>query len=1113
MSWNGNSYITSPNWAGFSANKKFKNITVDNINVSSIHGYAADFNLVDASVVRTDFMFLNDTIMTTFNNILYVNNEAVFVPSSFSTISDWAYFPAKSNVTMNLNDITGAKDIYSKTLTASNSITTSNLTATNTISNTTLNNVNINTTFINGRNLNVSTISIRNISSTQISTNALYAQYAFIPFIQTSTLEFETALGRDVAISSMVANRSLYIPDEFDNDGAIFFANKELDGFYGTITTTDNRSTFVMAGGNNVGLLSLSTIQLLGSRGIDIKTVRSDLDPTTIVIDTDALGITAKAIVAIVPDVTLITSNIIFNANIVDISANQLNTNAFISTNAVFGELIEFTIGNFSTINTDELNVGILTTNNINNSSNINTATLDVSGNATINNLTANTLIANGLTVNDSADYNTFISFGTSNSGFYGAQYLYDINSLRNLQVEKITVLGGWTGDDVIPPYYNDSIVEIGEDEIRPGQVTINGFNADPLDTGTALTVRGDTQITQNLNVLGLTTLEGIVEALGDLNVDGAFTAQGTVDITGITTATGIVNCLGGLGVEGEANFLGAVTAEAGIGVIGAMGVTAGDITFGSEVDTAETFTVHYTTNFSNAVNFGNVVNFSDDVYVSTINGNQIVLKTTAISPASELLYNIDNVLTGAVSLSDSNTFALTGFNKTKITSVSNTLIQSYSNIDISANNTIFTGVVTMNNTLNMNGYDIVNVNAIYYNFLITNSVFTSNVYLSNTLTFRSPTEDTASFRFSSFMYSNGVSSELIYFRKSPFLQNDGYDFYVDKNNFLNVQSTQYVDNSNFYCYLQFSNNEANVTINNSLNNYVTSYNIASRWSKYKAAQNVDISSNNILNVNNLGLVSPYGFNLSQSNQIQHWNPGSAVYDYYIAQLSYTDLSNNITDAVASDWSYYPCKNLVLDMASNYIINCGGLTLQSLTVGQATGGYINAGIIFNQVEGDEVFYQLSKPYVADPVLDPVGSEGIYIVERSTADGSAIQYGRLYDDTIYSPTIGTGATNSIEVAGTLDMSFNVISNVSQMYYDATRQPFIQYGDVSFAGGGTQTVSLPVSYVNSNYKVQATYSTDPGSSAKPIHIDSRTTSNFTISAQSGHDAYWTTFGDNN
>ena len=60
MSWNGNSYITSPNWAGFSANKKFKNITVDNINVSSIHGYAADFNLVDASVVRTDFMFSND---------------------------------------------------------------------------------------------------------------------------------------------------------------------------------------------------------------------------------------------------------------------------------------------------------------------------------------------------------------------------------------------------------------------------------------------------------------------------------------------------------------------------------------------------------------------------------------------------------------------------------------------------------------------------------------------------------------------------------------------------------------------------------------------------------------------------------------------------------------------------------------------------------------------------------------------------------------------------------------------------------------------------------------------------------------------------------------------
>jgi hypothetical protein len=93
--------------------------------------------------------------------------------------------------------------------------------------------------------------------------------------------------------------------------------------------------------------------------------------------------------------------------------------------------------------------------------------------------------------------------------------------------------------------------------------------------------------------------------------------------------------------------------------------------------------------------------------------------------------------------------------------------------------------------------------------------------------------------------------------------------------------------------------------------------------------------------------------------------------------------------------------------------------------------------------------------------------------------------------------------------------NTISNVGQMYYADTRQPFIQYGIVSFAGGATQTVTLPVEYVDTNYAIQATYDGDPGSSAKPLHIDSYTTSNFTISAASSHtgNAFWTTFGNNN
>ena len=1116
MSWSGNNNITAPNWSGNDVNKKLKNLTVDNINVSSIHGYSAEFNLVDASVVRTGFMFLNNTIMTTFNNILYVNNEAVFVPSSFSTISDWSYFPAKTTVNMSLLDLSNTSYVYAKNVVASNTVTTSNLTAP-TISNVILKNVNVNSAFIYGRDIYSSTLTTKianislgivsslvasnaiipklnaysivnntlssgsifanNISSTlltantinnvllsssYISANTLYTPYADLPYIKGSSIEFTTALGQTMAVSSILQNRSFYTPDADDTDPLIAFTNRDFSEFYGLITTSENRSTFGIAGTNNLTLLGVSTATLYGVDGVNIRTNSDRIIQMT----TTGLAIDASGVV---------------------INADFFNTNAYMSTNAIAADLILANIADFKVLNASTINFDTLNTNNIINSSNINTATLDVSGNANINNLTAN-----GLTVNNSADYNTYISFGTSNSGFYGAQYLYDINSLRNLQVERITVLGGWTGDDIIPPYYNDSIVEIGEDTIRPGQVTINGFNPDPLDTGTALTVRGDTQITQNLNVLGLTTLEGLVEAIGDLNVDGAFTAQGTVDITGITTATGVVNCLGGLGVEGEANFLGAVTAEAGIGVIGAMGVTGGDITFGSPSSTINTFTVHYTTNFSNTVNFGGAVNLSNlnintltanngyfnTTNISTMNGNQIILKTNDFTPASVLFYNKDNTLNSGIGAFDSNLCGVVGFDKTKIASANGTLIESYSNIDISGQSTIFTG----------------------------------NVWMPN-----------------------------------------------------------------------------------------------------------------------LSLSSLYGFNISQSNEIQHWNPYGGYYDYYIPQLSYTDLSNNFTAAVASDWSYYPCKNIELNMCNNFITNVQGLSIQTLGIKQATSGYINAGVVYEQLPGDEMFWQLSKPSLDG--ASPQGSEGIFVVKRSTADGSDIGHGRLFDDGIYKPVIGSDLSNNVAVVGNLDMSNNylsnasrvylynpiaiasnssyfkydiveygnatsndavflnrspfvantgfsnaknvllrtqaiqfvdsstggftyleffnneanlvicdlsnnfissnyiaaswskynasqtvdisnnVVSNVNKMYYASTRQPFIQYGDKSFSGGGTQTVTLPVNYVNSNYKIQATYSSDPGASAKPIHIDSRTTSNFVISAQSGHTVFWTTFGDNN
>jgi hypothetical protein len=658
--------------------------------------------------------------------------------------------------------------------------------------------------------------------------------------VKTSSLQFVDAVGRNLIISSIIQNRSIYTPDEEDSDGLIAFTNRGLDEFYGIITTSDNRSTFSIGGATNLGLLGASTIQMLGIRGIDIKTIRSDADPTAITIDTDALGITANALVAIIPEITL--------------NAGQINTNAYMSTNVIHADLILGNIADFGILNASTITFTDLSAVNIT-ASNITTGFFNVTDNANIANLTAN-----GLTVNDSANYNTYISFGTNNSELYGAQYLYDINSVRNLQVEKITVLGGWTGDDVLPPYYNDSIVEIGEDEIRPGQVIINGFNEDPLDLGIALTVRGDTQITQNLNVLGLTTLEGLVEAVGDFNVDGAFTAQGTVDITGITTATGVVNCLGGLAVEGEANFLGAVTAEAGIGIVGALGLTGGNVTFGSSEDTGYNFNVYYGTIFQN-------------------------------------------------------------------------------NVDMSKHNINRVDVLTFTNIANDSDYF---------------------------------------FQYATFTYPNSNTVETLKFNDCPFLYSSAVS--VGQNSILDIRDIQFIDQGNGrYQYMAVFDDEVVLTLFDPSNNYIRSTWVAETWSKFKAIQGVDIDNQDINAVNQLN-------------------------------------------------------------ASTIVTN----------------------VIYTAILGQP------DPYV--------------------------------------PT-------AIFVNNAFDMGGNTISNVGQMYYGATRQPFIQYGDVSFAGGGTQTVTLPIEYIDSNYVITATYSVDPGSSAKPIHIDSRTTSNFTISAQSGHAAYWVTYGNNN
>ncbi len=764
----------------------------------------------------------------------------------------------------------------------------------------------------------------------------------------------DTLFAKNISTTNITQNTAIFLPMPGQTAGIIYtnITNETL----GVITLFENTSTFTVATANKLFLIGQASTLIESQQDITLKT--NIANPFT---------------------------RINLETLLVNIDAGYLNTQAIMSTNTISADIMTANVGTFSTLNFVASNIDFtnIHTQSIVNDSNIQTDSLDVSG-ATV--LAGNTTIGgettmNGVTIfnntvttentvtfNQPVVANASISFGTNNSEFYGAQYLYDINSLRNLQVETINVLGGWTGDEILPPYYNNSVINVGEDITRPGEVIINGFNPDPLDTATALTVRGDAQIVQNLNVLGLVTLEGEVEvagtltAQGDVNIIGGLQVDGDILFQGITTQTGLLNCLGGLTVAGVTNLLGGVTVEAGIGILGALGLTGGNVSFGTTEDTGYNLSTYYTANFYNQVNFSAGV----DVPLLTVGS------------ATEASSYTDRGLLFKPNTSDIYMWQL---------------IRPAPDVPIEGIPPGFEGIyIEVRNASNgeLGGLGRLYDNAIY----------------------------------------------------TPW---------------------------------------ANVTGDLIMSNY------------------------NICNVNILSMTSIYGFDLSQSTEIQHWNPVGGYYDYYIPQLSYTDLSNNVTAAVASDWSYYPCKNLVVDMAGNYIVNAGGITMDTLTVGQSTGGYINAGIIFNPKPGDEVFYQLSKPYVEDPVLSPVGSEGVYMVERTTTDGSALQYGRIYDNTIYTPWA--------HVTGDLQMNQYDISNVKAMYYTNTRQPFIQYGEVT-TDTTPITVTLPVAYIDTNYVVQVSYAEEPvgggGGGGVAAYSQNKTTSNFEVHGRHLKLVSWTTFG---
>jgi cytoskeletal protein CcmA (bactofilin family) len=1186
-SWN-NSYGL-PNWQGNGTTVKARNLKVSSITAdtittnelyaSTISSYSLYSDVIHAKEVNTST--LRGSNIFGFNNYLdyiqnvnlitnvitldgqgltatvgglYLNGNLIGTPSSINSIDYWAQFKAISDVNMansTIKNALGISSIY---------VSTGSIRA-NTI----------NTNSFTTNSINATTGAITTLSSSNINAyNVVLSNQITVPqmksvFISTGTIQADAVIAnigdyQDIVVSNIVADVA-------------------------TIRVLNNR----------VGLISTCGIDFLSSGRIR-----------------GALG-----------SFSTIQTN--------SVSTGFLEVSSIRASNAVIHSLITDYIFNTYTINTSNLtSVGLIQASNI-----------DVSGNLVVD---GNTTLNNDLQMNGNINFPTNTVYSVDYPDGLN-QYLKDINNLRNLNVEKINVLGGSTGNEFFPPLRNDSIVNVGEDLLSPGQVIINGFNPDPLDTGIALTVRGDTQMVQNLNVLGLTTAEGDLTVVGltslngDVNVLGLATFEGNIDVVGVGTFEGAVNVAGALAVEGETNLAGALTCEAGIGIAGALGLTGGNATFGSAID-SHTFTNYYYTDIKNSLNVNNNLTIGGTIHGSALNitsGYISSLNTSTLNTSSmnvftlNLMSNIkieppypawnSNTLYSIGDLANYNSFnyVATATNRnnpptepiplwingtpyelgnvvrvvgvgdyvcvlsysggstppngdyahwypsssilwnfdsfTEGASVSHIKgdKESYINIGyvstlntVSKNLSSYTGYISSLKTTSLIG-DFVNISTFYASTIVNQQLASFKIFNSSIHTQEIIVDNSNN----AFITFKDMSNNDLGILGKP--EGTNTLFTVASSKILALQSVQQtIIQSLETVGIQAPNIafDGNTTLSNGvLNMYSTIY----------------MNSNTIHHISSLSYTdSNFEFPTYVGGQIQHWDASGGIYNYFIPQLWYSDLTNNSNCAIASDWSYYPCKNLNLDMNSNYITNCAGLTTKQLVVPQATlqeNGYTDAGIIFSQNPGDTLFWSLVKPVISG--TDPQGSEGIYITTRSTEDGAMNNLGRLFDDVIYTPwdhiggaltmglnsiyftdqstTIDYGITfnnNFLQYTDTrvgishyvaqdwsyfqaehyVDMSGNDIKNGGQIKghqlvassnisYSNILQPIIQCGNGNTGASGT-TITLPTAYPSSNYQIQLTYHGQP-SGNKPIYHLTVTSSNFVVKGDNNAAFDWTTF----
>ena len=574
-------------------------ITVSTVTTNSefiVGGVATVFGQEVKTLLDSRF-----SLLSTINNNFISSGRGVFSTINVNTLS---------------TNVINSGQAFLSSIVASN-ISSSNITSSNVIarllSTITLNAGTTNITNINSSNITSSNATIRNITASNINSSNVTSRFLSTISISTNTINASNAILRNISninINTESITLRTTIPNQWSNsliyaigDTALYQSNYYV-AIVGNLDVNPTLNIPLWVPNTPYLKFQCAYVDLVGSYVCTSNTIGPGdvVPPNSDFAHWSPIGVTNLPTNVWTVNNNIVVSGITGDALSFVIAGNgtfnTLNVSNIASSNIITSNIFSQNISNANSF-TNGGNVTIAGTNTI--TGNTTTGSLNVTNNSQLNTLTTSGAVNanNAVYINGNMYLNSDIDANTEANivPLLPPKYLHDINNIRNITVEKITVIGGSTNNETlgiaVPPYRNNSIVEIGVTEFSPAQVSIYGFN--PLGDTTALDVYGETNINTGsfnsyyvanfypinieanaINVYGISFLNGGVVITGLLEATGAITVTGLADLTGDLNVFGLTT------LTGETNVLGLLTALAGIGIVGATAINGGDIIIGS---------------------------------------------------------------------------------------------------------------------------------------------------------------------------------------------------------------------------------------------------------------------------------------------------------------------------------------------------------------------------------------------------------------------------------------------------------------------------------------------------------------------------------------------------